>query len=201
MLELSTNDQAFATVDTAAGSQLSEQELGDVLVLSLHALADVRDVGEDGLFVTLSKDLWRRDLVVPAAVTSKVGMLVSEQGEEASEQQGVGEVDSAGRVPDTGTGDEVTGVLGLDLLGNLVVVAVTRDDTGLSKLGVKRVSGSLLGGLLLLLLFRQGRRIEFAVCSGSIVAIGIGSRGLLLLLFLQVLKLLGQFVNLGVSVG
>ena len=54
LLVSALDDQSPRSVDTAAGSQLGEQELRHVLVAPLHALADLGDVGEDGLLVAFT---------------------------------------------------------------------------------------------------------------------------------------------------
>ena len=63
LLEATLDDEAFAAVDGAAGAQLGEEELRDVLVVAVHALADLRDVGEDRLLVAFAEALRGWDLV------------------------------------------------------------------------------------------------------------------------------------------
>ena len=57
-----------------------------MLVRPLHLLADVGNVGEDGLLVAFTQALWRWDLVGPAAARGKVRVRVVEQLEEAVQQ-------------------------------------------------------------------------------------------------------------------
>ena len=47
-----------------------------MLVGTLHALADLGNVGEDGLLVTFTQTLRRRDLVALHAAATKVGVAV-----------------------------------------------------------------------------------------------------------------------------
>ena len=51
LLKPPLDDQSSRPVNAAIRSQLSEQELSDMLVLPLHSLANVGNVGENGLFV------------------------------------------------------------------------------------------------------------------------------------------------------
>lgn len=94
-----------------------------MLVVPLHAFADVRNVGKDGLLVSFPENLGRRNLVVSPAIASKIGVLAPQEGEEAGEQQGVGQVNGAGCVPDTGPSKQVAGILGLDLGGCCLRIA------------------------------------------------------------------------------
>ena len=70
----SLDDQPLVTVHTSTRSQLGEQELHDVLGLAVHALADLGQVGEHGLFGAFSVDLRRRDGEL-FAVTSELGIV------------------------------------------------------------------------------------------------------------------------------
>jgi len=54
LLESALDDQSLTPVHTSASSQLSEQELRDVFVVSLHALADLGDVCKNRLFVAFT---------------------------------------------------------------------------------------------------------------------------------------------------
>jgi hypothetical protein len=54
LLEATLDDQPAVTSDGTAGTQLSEQELCDVLLGTLHALADLGNVGENGLLVAFT---------------------------------------------------------------------------------------------------------------------------------------------------
>lgn len=86
-LEATLDDQLPATSDRAAGTQLGEQERGDVLVGALHALADLSEVGEDGLLVAFAHTLGRRDLVALAASRGVLGVLLGEGCEESTLQR------------------------------------------------------------------------------------------------------------------
>ena len=76
LLESTLDDQSPRTIDGTTRTQLGEQELCDVLVCSLHTLADVGNVGKDGLLVSFTKTLWWRNLVALASTRSKVRMRV-----------------------------------------------------------------------------------------------------------------------------
>lgn len=192
LLELAANDQPLATVHGTAGTQLGEQELRDVLVVPLHALANVGNVCKDGLLVSFPHDLRRRNLVALAAIAGQVGVLAPKEGEEAREKQGVGELDGAGGAPDTGTGDEIAGILGVDFFGGRLLLALLGNETSFRKLGVKVAGGSF--GLLLLLLFLQERGIEFTIAGGGLAVLGAGR--LLLFLLLETLELLSELGDL-----
>lgn len=58
-LETTTNDKTLRTVNGTNGTQLGEKELNDVLWLTVHTLANVDNVGKDGLFGAISGDLGR----------------------------------------------------------------------------------------------------------------------------------------------
>lgn len=167
-----------------------------MLVETLHALADIGNVGENGLLVSFPENLGRGDLVVPSSIAGKVWVLRPEKRKEAGEKEGVGEVDGAGSVPDPSTSDKVTGILGLDLLHSLLsILRLAGNNTSLGKLGIESVRDGLLGGLLLLSLLHRGG-VELSIgASGGLVAILIGGLGLLLLL-LEVLELLREVGNL-----
>lgn len=53
----------MASVHTAVGTQLGEKELHDVVIGTLHALADIRDIGKDRSPVPFTETLRRGDLV------------------------------------------------------------------------------------------------------------------------------------------
>lgn len=152
-----------------------------MLLGTLHALADIGNVGKDGLAVAFAHALRGRDLVALGAGKGVIGVLLGELGEETVEKERV--VDGLVLVvgPDArasvhvaiqvGTGSGVGAVLGLldlqllELSGELIVL------------------GTFLGGLLLLLLLH--RQVEATVTlavSGAIIAILGGSLLLLLLL-------------------
>lgn len=56
-LETTTNNETLGAVDGTDSTQLGEKELNDVLWLTVHTLADVDDVGEDGLLGAISSNL------------------------------------------------------------------------------------------------------------------------------------------------
>jgi hypothetical protein len=86
LLEATLDDKTSASVDGTRSSQFGEQELGNVLVGTLHALANFGDVGENGLLVTFAQTLWRWDLVALHSAASKVGVTVRQHEEEAAEK-------------------------------------------------------------------------------------------------------------------
>jgi hypothetical protein len=119
LLETTLDDQTPATVDTAAGTQFGEQELHDVVVRTLHTLADIGDVCEDGTTVTFTQTLRRRNLIRLGAAGQQVGVVALDEGEESGDEERVR--DGLGSVvgPDTGAGFEIAlGQLALLLLGS-----------------------------------------------------------------------------------
>ena len=75
LLETTLDDQSALTSHGTTGTQLGEQELCNVLLGTLHPLADLGDVGEDGLLVSFTETLGRWDLVASCAGAREVGML------------------------------------------------------------------------------------------------------------------------------
>jgi hypothetical protein len=67
LLETTLDDQAFLVGKRTARTQLSKQELSNVLVGTLHPLADLGKVGEDGLLVSFTHALRWGDLVALGA--------------------------------------------------------------------------------------------------------------------------------------
>ncbi|KAL3960842.1 hypothetical protein ACCO45_005959 [Purpureocillium lilacinum] len=159
LLESALDDQSPAAVNGAVGAQLGKQVGGQVLLGTLHALADVGNVGKDGFPVAFAHALGRRDLVALGAAEGVVGVLLGQLAEEAVEQEGV--ANGLGLVvgPDAGAGVHVARLL-LDL-GGLVGVL----DLELLELGGEVVVG---GGVLLdlLLLLLEGQ-VEAAVLGGG----------------------------------
>jgi hypothetical protein len=157
LLETTLNNKTAGTVDGTAGTQFSEQELGDVLVGTLHPLANFSDVGEDGLLVSFTETLRWRDLVALDAVAGKIGVLRVEEGEESVEEHVVLDGGCVVVRPDAGALDHVA-LLDIVLLGSGCLLF-----SG-SKLSLEVILDLLLAGLLLLL-----ERSE--VTLGSIVAL------------------------------
>lgn len=89
LLEATLDDQPSRSVYTAGRPQLSEQELCHMLVRSLHTLAYLSDVGEDGLLVPFAKTLRRRDFVAPRSTRQQVGVVVVQQGEKSRKEERV----------------------------------------------------------------------------------------------------------------
>lgn len=193
MLETTLDDKTARTVDGAGSTQFGKKELSDVLVGSLHALADLGNVCKDGLLVAFSQALWRRDLVALAAARSKVWVVQLQLAEEAGEEEGVFDGGGVVVLPDAGSLVHVAVLGGLGsgsiLLGIVLVGGASLCELGLEVVGV--------GGLdLLLLLFLEGGWVEFGVCGGGIVSIGGVCLGLgLLFLFGETLKHGGHFVD------
>lgn len=192
-METTLDDQTTGTVDTTAGTQFGEQELHDVVVGPLHALADIGDVGENGTTVTFTETLGRGDLVGLGAAGQQVGVVALDEGEESGDEERIGDGLRGVVGPDARTGLVVA--FG-DFLLLLLAGAGSGGDTGLSQLGLEVVGVDLLGlGLLLLL---QGGDVELAVAGGGglIAFAGFRVLGLLgLLLLRQALEELGNFVD------
>ena len=83
LLETALNDQTPSFGDGTARTQLSKQKLGDVLLGTLHPLANLGEVCEDGLLVAFTHTLRGRNLVALGARAGKVGMCGMEQRKEA----------------------------------------------------------------------------------------------------------------------
>jgi hypothetical protein len=187
LLETTLDDQSSATVYGTTGTQLSEQVSSDVLLSSLHALADVGNVGEDSLSVAFSHTLRRGNLVALCSGGNMVGVPLGELVEETSEEHTV--ANGLGLIvgPDTCSFMHVT----LLLLRNLLNLIAFLELELLKLLG----EVVLLGSLDLLLLLLEGQ-VETPILGGgsifsrSCVGVGIGIcvvdlLGLLLLLFKQ----------------
>lgn len=175
LLETTLDNQASATVNRTAGTQLSKQVGGDVLVGTLHALADVGNVGKDGLLVTLTHALRGRDLVALDAAQGVVGVLLRQLVEEALQKRVVAQ--SLGLVvrPDTGASVHVTRLL----LGSGVLGVLALRLLGLKLAGKVVLLVVSLGGLLLLLLLQK--HVDTLLALGGVLILG----DLLLLLLLQ----------------
>lgn len=79
------DDESVRTIDRTTRSQLGKEERNDVLVLSVHLLANVGQVGKDRLLVTLSKHL-RGSNRVASSVSVKFGVLGSKDSEGPREE-------------------------------------------------------------------------------------------------------------------
>lgn len=81
------DDQPSASIDGSTGSQLGEEELDDVLGLTVHTLADVGHVGEDGTLVALAEELRRGNGVLFLAGGARKGRVGGvEKSKEAAEE-------------------------------------------------------------------------------------------------------------------
>lgn len=196
LLETTLDDQTTTAVNTATGTQFGEQELHDVVIGTLHTLANIGDVGENGTTVTFTQTLRRRDLIRLGTAGEEVGVVALNEGKESGDKQRVGDGLRSIVGPDTSSGLEVA--LREDLLCLLSSFLCC---TSLGQLGLEIACVDLLG--LLLLLF-QGGGVEFAVsCGGSFVAFtGLCILRLLCLLLLgQSLEHFGNFVDRLVGCG
>lgn len=190
LLETTLDNQTSGTVDTSAGTQFGEQELHNVVVRTLHTLADIGNVGENGTTVTFTQTLRRRDLVRLGTAGEHVGVVALDEGKETVDEERVRDGLRRFVGPDTGASFKVA-------LGDLVLLVRTLlRDIGLGQLGFEIACVGLLGSPLLL--FLQRGRVELAVGGGcGFVALAF-ILGLLcrLLLLGQALEHLGDFVDL-----
>ena len=74
LLEATLDDETTRAVDGTSGTHFGEHVLDDVLWLPVHTLADIGDVGEDGLLVAFTQDLRRRDRVTLAGGCEEGGV-------------------------------------------------------------------------------------------------------------------------------
>lgn len=179
LLETTLDDQSSATVDGTVCTQFGKQVLSDVLLGTLHALADIGNVGKDGLLVTFTETLGRRDLVASGAAGCVVGVLLRQKAEETAQQQVVADGLCSVVLPDTSALVHVARLL--LLLGLGLTLAILLIDLEGGNLGSEIIL-TLLGGLLLLLfLHGEGQSILSSLC-GGVGAVGILGLDLLLLL-------------------
>ena len=152
---------------------------------SLHALANIGNVGENGTTVTFTQTLGRRDLIRLGTAGQQIGVVALNEGEESGHKQRVGDGLRGVVSPDTGSSFVVT--LGDDLFLLLGDGTVLLCNTGLGELGLEITGVDLLRLLLLLL---QSGDVEFAVAGGrGLVICSLGILGLLaLLLFRKALE-------------
>ena len=61
LLEATFDDKTPRTVDGSGRTHFCEHVLDDMLRLPVHTFADIGDVRKDGLLVSFTKDLRRRD--------------------------------------------------------------------------------------------------------------------------------------------
>ena len=84
--EATTDNEAARAVDGARRTQLGEHELDSVLWLTMHTLANVSDVAEDGLLVSFSHELRRRECVALAGRVKQGGIRCVQLGVETPEE-------------------------------------------------------------------------------------------------------------------
>ena len=60
LLEATLDDKTAGSIDGAGGTHFGEHVLDDMLWLPVHTFADIGDVGEDRLLVSLAQDLRRQ---------------------------------------------------------------------------------------------------------------------------------------------
>ena len=74
LLEATLDDETTRAVDGTSSTHFGEHVLDDVLWLPVHTLADIGDVGEDGLLVAFTQDLRRCDCVTLAGGREEGGV-------------------------------------------------------------------------------------------------------------------------------
>ena len=153
LLETTLDDQTAGTVDGTAGSQFGEQELSNVLVGTLHPLANFGDVGEDSLLVSFTETLRWRDLVALDAVASKIGMLRVEESKESVQEHVVLDGGCVIVRPDTGALHHVSLLYFLLLSSGCLLLGSIA--TSGSELCFEIILNLFLAGLLLLLERRE----------------------------------------------
>lgn len=191
-METTLDNQTTATIDGTASTQLSEQELRDVLVGTLDALADIGDVGENGTTVAFTQTLGRGNFVRLGAAGEQVGVVALDEGEEPRDEESIGDGLRVVVLPDASAGLEVA--LGQTLL--TLLLHILCGNAGLGELGLEVVG--VIRRLLGLLLFLQRGGVELAVgCGGLVAFAALGILALLaLLLFGEALEHLSDLVDL-----
>lgn len=86
LLKSALDDQPLTTIHSSVRTQLSEQELDDMIRLSVHPLANFADIGKDGLLVAFSVDGRRYDGVALPATCREVWILCSESLDDTAEE-------------------------------------------------------------------------------------------------------------------
>lgn len=74
LLETTLDDKTARAIDGPCSTHFCKHVLDDVLRLPVHTLADIGNVGEDGLLVTFAHDLRRCDGVTPASRCEESGV-------------------------------------------------------------------------------------------------------------------------------
>ena len=86
LLEATLDDKTAGSIDGAGGTHFGEHVLDDMLWLPVHTFADIGDVGEDRLLVSLAQDLRRRDGVPLAGRGEQGGVGCVQLAVEAMEE-------------------------------------------------------------------------------------------------------------------
>lgn len=87
-LELTLQHQSLFTVNGTRGTQLSKQELNQVLWVSLQNRSNVLDVGKQRLLRTFSLTHWWRNLELGAAsVTSQLRVVLFQNSEKPRQEE------------------------------------------------------------------------------------------------------------------
>lgn len=179
LLEATLDNQTLLVGKRTARTQFGEQELGNVLVGTLHALADLGKIGENSLLVAFAHTLWGRDLVALCAGAGEVGMLRVEEREEAVQEEVVRDGSRRVVLPDAGALHHVA-LLYFGFGGSDLLLAFGLVSAGGSELGLEVVFDLLLARLLL---FLQCSKV--ALCAVLVLAFLLLARLLLLLWFRQ----------------
>lgn len=142
LLETTLDNETAGAVNGTTRTQFGEQELGNVLIGTLHPLTDLGDVGKDGLLVSFTETLRWRNLIALDAVAGKIGMLRVEEREESVEKHIVLDGGCVVVRPNTGALDQVA-LLNVILFGSRCLL-LSSVATSSSKLGLEVILDLLL---------------------------------------------------------
>lgn len=81
----SLDDESMRTIDRTTRSKFGKEESNNVLVLPVHLLANLGQVGEDGLLVSFFEHLRRGD-GVSSSISIELGVLGSKDSEGSREE-------------------------------------------------------------------------------------------------------------------
>lgn len=88
LLEFTSNDETASAVHRSCGTQFGEQILNSVLRRSVHALADIRDIGKHSLLVSFPCNTGRCDDITLASIGEQSGVSSMQLAVEASQELG-----------------------------------------------------------------------------------------------------------------